>query len=88
MFFEVFPYYGIALAEEITLFAPYALLLCLPISDNFQSQILQNYTFWSEQSLTENLLLDFTLPQLNIHLKKFLLVFILLTVYVKNQVHR
>lgn len=51
--FEVFPYYGIPTVEEITLFAPHAWVLCLPISDNFHLQILQPYIFWSEQPLED-----------------------------------
>lgn len=70
--FQVFPYYGIPLVEEITLFAPHALVLCLPIPDDFQSQIIQPYIFWSEQPLEEKLLLASTPTELSVHLKKVL----------------
>ncbi|MCP6758408.1 MAG: hypothetical protein NHB32_06420 [Fischerella sp. CENA71] len=70
--FEVFPYYGIPLVEEITLFAPHALVLCLPIPDDFLSQILQPYIFWSEQPLEEKLLSVSTSTELYVHLHKVL----------------
>jgi hypothetical protein len=52
---EVFPYYGIPLVEDITLFAPHALVLCLPIPENFQHQIHQPYILWSEPIIDEKL---------------------------------
>ena len=70
--FEVFPYYGIPLVEEITLFTPHALLLCLPLSNDFQSEILQPYILWLEQPLEEKLLLISSLTQLDVYLKKIL----------------
>lgn len=53
---EVFPYYGLPMDEEITLFAPHIWVLCLPITEglNYQS-ILQPYILWSEQSKNEEL---------------------------------
>ncbi len=48
---EVFPYYGIPTDEEVTLFAPHVLVLCLPICEDFQRQVLQPYILWSEQSM-------------------------------------
>lgn len=71
--FEVFPYYGIPLVEEITLFAPHALVLCVPIPDDFQFQILLlPYIFWSEEPLEEKLLSVSTPTELYVHLQKVL----------------
>ena len=70
--FEVFPYYGIPLVEDITLFDPHALVLCLPIHDNFLSQIPQPYIFWSEQPLEEKLLSVCTPTELYLHLQNVL----------------
>ena len=46
---EVFPYYGTPTEEEIALFAPQTVVLCLPVSEDFRRQIVQPYIFWSEQ---------------------------------------
>lgn len=70
--FEVFPYYGIPLVEEMALFDPQALVLCLPIPDDFLSQILQPYIFWSEQPLEEKLLSVSTPTELYLYLQKAL----------------
>ncbi|BDA69544.1 hypothetical protein RIVM261_061530 [Rivularia sp. IAM M-261] len=51
---EVFPYYGIPVVDDITLFAPHVVVLCLPIPEKFQlCQIHQRYIFWSEQKISE-----------------------------------
>lgn len=56
---EVLPYYGIPIVEDITLFAPHVLVLCLPIPENFQFyQIHQPYILWSEQKINEGQELD------------------------------
>lgn len=68
--FEVFPYYGIPTVEDITLFAPHAWVLCLPIPDNFHLQILQPYIFWSEQPLEDKSIFVSTPTELSNHLKK------------------
>lgn len=69
---EVFPYYGIPLIEDITLFAPHALVLCLPIPSDFQHQIHQPYILWSEQIIDEELQLVTTLTDLYICLQNIL----------------
>jgi hypothetical protein len=51
---EVLPYYGIPRVDDINLFAPHALVLCLPIPE-FQYQIHQPYILWSEQIIDEGL---------------------------------
>lgn len=45
---HIFPYYGVPTEEEINLFAPDILVLCLPLPENFQHQIRQPYILWSE----------------------------------------
>jgi len=70
--FEVFPFYGIPLVEEITLFAPHAFVLCLSIPDDFLSQILQPYIFWSEQPIERKLPSVSTPTELYVHLQKIL----------------
>jgi hypothetical protein len=66
---EVFPYYGIPKDEEITLFDPHLLLLCLPISQSFQKQILKPYILWSEQ-LVDTRVLVTTPIELDVLLEK------------------
>jgi hypothetical protein len=44
----IFPYYGVPTEQEINLFAPNILILCLPLPGDFYSQIDQPYIFWSE----------------------------------------
>lgn len=51
---EVLPYYGIPSNEEITLFAPEVLVLCLPIANDFCYQI-HPYILWSEQFIDKEL---------------------------------
>ncbi|WP_242056468.1 MULTISPECIES: hypothetical protein [unclassified Nostoc] len=70
--FEVFPYYGTPLVEEITLFAPHALVLCLPICDDFQAQVVQPYILWSEQPSSGKSLLVSTATELYTSLQKVL----------------
>jgi hypothetical protein len=62
---EVLRYYGIPLVEDITLFAPPALVLCLPVPDNLQHQIHQPYILWSEPIIDEKLPL---VPNLNLYI--------------------
>lgn len=69
---EVLPYYGIPLVEDITLFAPHALVLCLPIPEDFQHQIHQPYILWSEQIIDEELPSVTTLTDLYICLENIL----------------
>ncbi|KAF3890865.1 hypothetical protein DA73_0400007650 [Tolypothrix bouteillei VB521301] len=53
---EVFPYYGIPMNEEITLFAPHILVFCLPINEALEHHsLLQPCIFWSEQPKNEDL---------------------------------
>ena len=46
---EVFPYYGIPTKDEVALFAPQTVVLCIPVPEDFQRQIVQPYILWSEQ---------------------------------------
>ncbi len=52
---EVFPYYGAPLVEEIDVFAPDALVICLPIPQDFQCHVLRPWILWSEQTIDERL---------------------------------
>ncbi len=52
---EVFPYYGIPLDEEVTLFEPEVLVLCLPLPEGFLKQIDHPYILWSEEQITVDL---------------------------------
>ena len=54
---KVFPYYGTPLEEEVTLFDPEVLVLCLPLPEDFFKQINHPYILWSE----EQLILDLSL---------------------------
>jgi hypothetical protein len=69
---EVFPYYCIPTFEEMTLFAPHVLVLCLPIPDKFQHQVLQPYILWSEQPMNDSPSVATTLTELSSCLQKFL----------------
>ncbi|MBA3920961.1 MAG: hypothetical protein H0X31_04305 [Nostocaceae cyanobacterium] len=69
---EVFPYYGIPIIEDITLFAPHALVLCLPIAEDFQREIDQPYILWSEEIIDQGLPLVTTPTQLYVSLEKAL----------------
>lgn len=69
---EVLPYYGIPTIEDITLFAPHVLVLCLPVAEEFQLQIKQPYILWSEEILNEGLLLVTTPTQLYVSLERVL----------------
>jgi hypothetical protein len=70
--FEVFPYYGIPVVEEITLFAPQALVLCLPLPDDFHLQMLAPCIFWSQQPIEEKVPLVSTPTELYASLQKVL----------------
>lgn len=52
---EVLPYYGVPTAEEISLFSPDVLIVCLPVLDNFFLQIDQPFILWSEPSINVKL---------------------------------
>lgn len=69
---EVFPYYCIPTLEEIALFAPHVLVLCLPIPDKFQHQLLQPYILWSEKLINDISPLATTFTELSACLHKFL----------------
>ncbi len=69
---EVFPYYGIPIVEDIALFDPHALVLCLPISEDFQRQIHQPYILWSEQIINEGLPLVTTDTELYVRLQEII----------------
>ncbi|MEH2435526.1 MAG: hypothetical protein V7K25_14975 [Nostoc sp.] len=70
---EVFPYYSIPTLEEIALFAPHVLVLCLPIPNKFQDQLLQPYILWSEQLINDiSPLAATTFTELSACLHKFL----------------
>lgn len=45
---EVLPYYGIPSNEEIGLFDPDLLIICLPAPENFHLQIDKPFILWSE----------------------------------------
>ncbi len=69
---EVFPYYCIPTLEEISLFAPHVLVLCLPIPEKFQHQLLQPCILWSEQLMNDKSPLATTFTELSACLDKFL----------------
>lgn len=46
---EILPYYGIPTVEEVNLFAPNLLILCLPAPENFFLQIDRPCILWSER---------------------------------------
>lgn len=66
---EVLPYYGIPKVDDINLFAPYALVLCLPMPDDFQCHIPMPYILWSEQVINEGLVTTQT-EELYVRLQK------------------
>lgn len=68
---DVFPYYGIPTNEEVSLFAPEIVVLCLPVTENFQRQIEQPYILWSEKS-TNGLPLVSTPTELQSRLQELL----------------
>lgn len=72
--FEVLPYYGVPLAEEISLFTPHAMVLCLPIPDDFHFHLLQPCVFWAENSLERKLPIVSAPTELYLHLQKVLVV--------------
>lgn len=45
---EVLPYYGIPSREDIDLFDPDVLIICLPAPDNLYLQIDKPFILWSE----------------------------------------
>lgn len=52
---EVFPYYGTPGIEEVILFDPELLVLCLPLPESFMYKLDQPYILWSEQPIVNNL---------------------------------
>jgi hypothetical protein len=72
--FEVFPYYGIPQLEEMALFDPHICILCLPICEEFQSQILQPCIFWSQQPIPGKIPWASTSTDLDAHLQSILAV--------------
>ena len=52
---EILPYYGIPTEEELNLFAPEVLILCLPAPENFFLQIDRPFILWSEPSVNVKL---------------------------------
>lgn len=52
---EILPYYGIFTDEEVNLFAPDLLILCLPAPENFFLQIDRPCILWSEPSVNVKL---------------------------------
>ena len=69
---ELFPYYGIPTNEEVSVFAPDVLVLCLPMSVDFQFQILRPYILWSEQPMDDGLRLVTTYTELYTRLQEVL----------------
>lgn len=61
---EVFPYYGVPTTEEVTLFCPDALIVCLPVPENFFLQIDQPFILWSEPTTVSKLPVASTHTQL------------------------
>ena len=47
---ETFPYYGFPTLEEVTLFSPDLLIVCLPAPEDFLMQIDRPFILWSEPS--------------------------------------
>lgn len=46
---EVLPYYGVPTSEEMALFAPALIIVCLPTPENFLLQTERPVILWSEQ---------------------------------------
>ena len=69
---EVFPYYGTPKEEEVALFAPDFFVLCLPVPEDFRSQITQPYVLWSEQLMHIGIPLVYTAEELEVRLKEVL----------------
>ena len=66
---EVFPYYEIPKAEELTLFAPEVLILCYPVMATALLQHGRPCIVWSEQPISTNLPLASTATQLEAQLE-------------------
>ncbi len=52
---EILPYYGIPTVEEVNLFTPDLVILCLPAPENFLLQIDRPFILWSEPSVNVKL---------------------------------
>ena len=50
---DVLPFYGLPHSDEITLFDPHALVLCLPLAESFLVQIERPYVLWIEPTEPE-----------------------------------
>lgn len=50
---EALPYYGVPTVEEVTLFSPDLLIVCLPAPEDFLLQIDQPFIVWSEPSIKD-----------------------------------
>lgn len=71
---EVFPYYGIPTDEDLALFAPHVLVLCVPMLEDFQSLLsLYSHILWSEQPSHEHLSFISNPRELSVCLQKTLL---------------
>lgn len=70
---EVFPYYGIPKAEEVTLFAPEIWVICLPVPEDFLHHIRQPCILWSSQPMDVGLPLVYTRTELqaSLHSESF-----------------
>ena len=69
---EVFPYYGTPKEEEVALFAPDFFVLCLPVPEDFRSQITQPYVLWSEQPMHTEIRSVYTAAELEVCLQEVL----------------
>ncbi|KYC40583.1 hypothetical protein WA1_26050 [Scytonema hofmannii PCC 7110] len=70
---EVFPYYGIPRDEEVTLFTPHVLVLCLPLDRGLACEsILLPYILWSEQPMNDGLPSVTTPTELYVRLQEVL----------------
>ncbi|BAY25010.1 hypothetical protein NIES2100_48090 [Calothrix sp. NIES-2100] len=69
---EVFPYYGIPINDEVSLFDPHILVLCQPIPNELMSSIAQLCISWSEQTIDGYLTLVSSPTELSIPLQEVL----------------
>jgi hypothetical protein len=69
---EVFPYYGMPTIEEVILFDPEILVLCVPVPESFLTQIDRPYILWSETQWEPDLPLVSTQEELEVSLQAVL----------------
>lgn len=50
---ETLPYYGFPSSEEVILFNPHLLILCLPVPEDFLLQIDKPFILWSEPPIKD-----------------------------------